>query len=508
MIVLGVSLFVGGALIILGPVLGFNVLPDIVEEEIAKSVRLEKGTEQYERWEKLPFALSFKVYLFNVENPDEVMVGLNPVVRQVGPFAYKQKRNKIDIESENNGNTLSYNQMQNYEFDADNSGPGITTETEVTLFNVPLYGIFQNAEFAEGTPLTVVNLGHGQVFPNSETMFHKVNAHDYLLGNGYPICRPADISRPPNPLYARMLCTTITSQAALINTMEVTDNGILFAFFRYKNGNHDGRYKIHSGMDDVKKTGSIQSWNDQEYQNVWVGEDSACNKVEGTDASVYPPHQDKNKILTVFSSDICRTVQLKFEKDSEYKGIDGYQSRLMPDSFNNDESKECYCTKKTKNLNGDNICLPNGFVDMFNCLRSQIVLSFPHLLYADPEYARTVTGLSPDPDLHATYVELQPDSGSPLKGAKRVQFNMFMRPLGSIIKASTLPHAVMPILWVEEGTDLPDDLVQKIKDDLISKLDLVEGLKWGLLAAGIVIFVIAAGVLIYKTCFDKVRTLR
>lgn len=50
---------------------------------------LVNGTEAYERWRKFPLAIQFKVYLFNVTNPEEVQNGANPVVQEVGPYVYE-----------------------------------------------------------------------------------------------------------------------------------------------------------------------------------------------------------------------------------------------------------------------------------------------------------------------------------------------------------------------------------------------------------------------------------
>jgi hypothetical protein len=52
-------------------------------------VVLVKGTEAYESWRKLPVALYFNVYLFNVTNPEDVQNGANPVVQEVGPYVYE-----------------------------------------------------------------------------------------------------------------------------------------------------------------------------------------------------------------------------------------------------------------------------------------------------------------------------------------------------------------------------------------------------------------------------------
>lgn len=50
---------------------------------------MEKGTKQYERWEELPFEIDFKVYIFHVENPDEVMQGMKPELTEKGPYIYR-----------------------------------------------------------------------------------------------------------------------------------------------------------------------------------------------------------------------------------------------------------------------------------------------------------------------------------------------------------------------------------------------------------------------------------
>lgn len=37
----------------------------------------------------LPFPLIFKVYLWHVLNPDEVMTGAKPKLQEVGPFVFE-----------------------------------------------------------------------------------------------------------------------------------------------------------------------------------------------------------------------------------------------------------------------------------------------------------------------------------------------------------------------------------------------------------------------------------
>lgn len=42
-----------------------------------------------EMYDALPFPLIFKIYLFNVLNPDDVMNGGKPKLEEVGPYVFE-----------------------------------------------------------------------------------------------------------------------------------------------------------------------------------------------------------------------------------------------------------------------------------------------------------------------------------------------------------------------------------------------------------------------------------
>lgn len=50
---------------------------------------LSKKTDVRQMWEKIPFALNFKVYLFNYTNAEEVQKGAIPIVKEVGPYHFE-----------------------------------------------------------------------------------------------------------------------------------------------------------------------------------------------------------------------------------------------------------------------------------------------------------------------------------------------------------------------------------------------------------------------------------
>jgi len=52
-------------------------------------IRIEKGNEIWDALENMEAKILFKVYLFNITNPDEVYNGGTPNLEQVGPYVYE-----------------------------------------------------------------------------------------------------------------------------------------------------------------------------------------------------------------------------------------------------------------------------------------------------------------------------------------------------------------------------------------------------------------------------------
>ena len=56
---------------------------------ITQNVVIREGTDQFERWLKLPQPMHFRSYLFNITNPEEVKQGAAPIVEEIGPYVYR-----------------------------------------------------------------------------------------------------------------------------------------------------------------------------------------------------------------------------------------------------------------------------------------------------------------------------------------------------------------------------------------------------------------------------------
>ncbi|XP_045463768.1 sensory neuron membrane protein 2-like [Harmonia axyridis] len=194
-------------------------------------------------------------------------------------------------------------------------------------------------------------------------------------------------------------------------------------------------------------------------------------------------------------------MTLSFNTTEKVKEINGYKFTLLNNSLDSPKHNSenfCYCINRTRTMDGKHGCLKDGLLDLTNCIGAQVLLSFPHLMYADKEYLDSVEGLSPDPALHETFVILEPTSGVPLKVAKRVQFNMFLRAIEDVATLENLTNAVLPLLWIEESLILPDKYTNKLKKELLNKLLILEIFKYTLIITGLAAVLIPGFVLIYS----------
>jgi hypothetical protein len=146
----------------------------------------------------------------------------------------------------------------------------------------------------------------------------------------------------------------------------------------------------------------------------------------------------------------------------------------------------------------------------------------PHFYSADPRYNLMVDGLEPNEEKHNIFLDVEPRTGAPLNGGKRLQFNMFLKKIDQISETFSLPMLrtrtqflfflaltenfknprLFPVLWVEESIELNDELVGMIKSDLINVLRLIDILQWTFVGIGAALFV---GMLIWFFIARKKR---
>lgn len=475
---------VGVVLLVVGLVLGYAVFPPLVEQKIIESVELLQGTDQYERWKEVPQPLDFKVYLFNVTNVEEIQAGGVPKIEEVGPFIYSQYRRKYNIRFSRDKERASYYQQLRFEFNAEKSAP-LTQDDKIVVLNMYMNSILQMVEEETVTLMGLINTAMNAVFGTTTSFFVETTPRKFLF-EGVEFCvDPVGI--------ALIICSQIEERNSTTITKTADKNSLKFAMFAHKNNTHDGRYEINTGIRRLDKLLKVEKWHNARTLSMWkpdkLGAPSTCQFINGTDATAAAPFRKEHDDFYIFSSDICRSVHLYWDSKTNYQGINGYRYVTKNDFLNEIGTQygtECFCVNKIKNaLVDDDGCLYQGALDLTECVGAPVVITLPHFYGANEKYGLLVDGLNPSADKHQIYMDIEPRTGSPLRGGKKVQFNMFLKQLTRITLSEKfeIPR-LFPVAWVDEGLELNDDMVNMIKSDLVNVLTLLSAVQWSLVGVG------------------------
>jgi len=137
-----------------------------------------------------------------------------------------------------------------------------------------------------------------------------------------------------------------------------------------KNGSTDGEYKIQTGVGDSSLFGETILYNGKSTLGFWEPL-SHCDKINGSDGSIFPPFVEKSWRIPIFSSDLCRSVDLDYHSEMEMHGIKGYRFKLARDALEDpvvNRNNRCYCKESN-----DMECLMDGVLDVSACKSMRII---------------------------------------------------------------------------------------------------------------------------------------
>jgi len=91
----------------------------------------------------------------------------------------------------------------------------------------------------------------------------------------------------------------------------------------------------------------------------------------GSDGSIFPPFVTRDRIIEIFSPDMCRSIYMTYVKDVELLGIEAYRfstpKEVLEDPRVFKENK-CYCVKPGENDEG---CSKGGAFQLGACRKGQ-----------------------------------------------------------------------------------------------------------------------------------------
>nr|AGF87120.1 sensory neuron membrane protein 2 [Agrotis ipsilon] len=456
----------------------------IVDKQIQKNVQLENNSMMFDKWLKLPMPLDFKVYIFNVTNVDEVNRGQKPMLQEIGPYVYKEYRERTILGYGEN-DTIKYMLRKRFEFDPEASG-GLTEDDEVTVIHFSYLAALLTVHDMMPSLVGVINKALEQFFPSLEDAFLRVKVRDLFFDGIYLSCDGDNAA-------LGLVCGKIKGE--MPPTMRAAEgaNGFYFSMFSHMNRSESGPYEMIRGRDNVYELGNIVTYKGQQVMSMWG--DKYCGQINGSDSSIFPPIKESNvpKKLYTFEPDICRSLYIDLVGKTEMFNISSYyyeisESALAAKSANHDN--KCFC-KKNWSANHDG-CLLMGLLNLMPCQGAPAIASLPHFYLASEELLDFFqSGIMPDKEKHKSYVYIDPTTGVVLSGYKRLQFNIELRKIDNVPQLSTVPTGLFPMLWLEEGATIPPSIQQELLDSH-KLLGYVEVARWFLLTVAIIAVIVSA----------------
>ncbi|CAH1159902.1 unnamed protein product [Phaedon cochleariae] len=456
-------------------ILGFVSFPKLISSKVKGMINLGPGTDIRGMFLKVPFALTFRIYIFNVTNPERIQMGEIPILKEVGPFCYEEWKEKMNVEDVEINDTISYNPKDTF---LKKRWPGCKTgQEEITVPHPMILGVVNTVMRQKPGALSLVNKAMKSIYANPTSIFLTTTA-DNILFDGISInCNVSDFA-------GKAMC----SQLKASNTIkQISDEELSFSLLGPKNATLQPRIKAYRGTKIYQDVGRIVEYAGSSKLDIWSTE--KCNEIKGTDGTIFPPFLEKEQGLMSYSPDLCRSLGAYFVKDAKYDGIPCGEYTATFGDMSSNEDEKCYCPTIDS-------CLKKGIMDLYKCTGIPLYASLPHFYGADQSYSNGVKGLTPNKTKHEIKILFESTTGSPLYAKKRIQFSMPLEPVQKVELFNNFTATTFPVFWVEEGVELNKTYTGQLKSLFLLK-KVVGVSSWMILLASLA-GLAAAGYMFYK----------
>ncbi|XP_076238842.1 scavenger receptor class B member 1 [Calliopsis andreniformis] len=426
---------------------------NVFRDAILSNLELRNGTPAFLLWQRPPVGLTFKIYIFNYTNLREFENGnaSKLQVQEVGPYVYRETLNRVNVELHNNG-TVTYQEKRSFRWVSGNSESDTVLVPNVLLMSTLAF--LRNLPFAVQFPFNIF------LSTLRAKSFLRLSAGEYLWG------------------YEDNLFEVIKPLASLMHNLPYDKFGIL----AFVNGVNADRITMYTGVGDLRNLGLIQRVNGVENRNIWGDEN--CDKIYGTDGSMFPPHwiEQPNSTLYIYAKDVCRPMPLRYERRAFAHGIPTLRYKIPSNVFTSTSKKDsCFCSKEISDSPLEK-CPPMGTFNVSACkFGAPLLLSFPHFCAGDSSLFQRIEGLTPCREHHESYVDLHPRLGVTVATRMKFQLNLEIR------KAVGLPFTekledgtILPLIWMDSSVeeDLPESVRQLFYHGHYLVNAIEAGLQW------------------------------
>ncbi|GAA56005.1 Lysosome membrane protein 2 [Clonorchis sinensis] len=377
---------------------------------LAQKLAISPNSPVYESWLVPTVPIYFSVYLLNLTNPTEVLAGARPHLEEVGPYVYRERRERFDVQFGNGSesHTVRFKYRIFYYFDRNKS---INDPSTVRITTPNLYFLV----------MTSSNMG-------------------WILGDEGPFIT----------LTAEEVMWGYTP--ALVSFLRAFFGDKKVGLFATNNGTNVNEFVVNTGAKNIQDIGKIYEVNGQQILDIW--DNLEANMLNGTDGTVAAPGLRVGSTVEFHVPDICRSVTSYAVDTTTTQERDDVEVTVFSGSPPNSTDPlakwrtDMFCTK-------DSGCPPQGLLSLQRCAAKKgadlpLFLSQPFFLGADPQIAAAFDGLPvPSKEKYSTWVHIEPTTGFVLEAFKRIQFNIFMENTDSKYKDMKGPY-YFPIAWIAE----------------------------------------------------------
>ncbi|NWX85564.1 SCRB1 protein, partial [Nothoprocta ornata] len=420
---------------------------------LLQNVRIDPSSIAFGMWKDIPVPFYLSVHFFEVLNPQEILQGAKPVVRQRGPYVYREFRHKTNITFHDNG-TVSFLEYRNLFF-----RPELSLGSEDDYIVVPNILLMGAAVMMENLPNFVKLLLSGALAGLKQEAFMNRTVGELMWGYEDP----------------------------LIDTLNMLVPGLIpfkgkFGLFVEFNNSHSGLFTVNTGMQDISRVHMVDSWNGLRKVKYW--RTNECNMINGTSGEMWPPFMSPTS-LEFYSPDACRSMKLVYEQSGEFAGVPTYRFVAPKTLFANGTDyppNEGFCP-----------CLQSGVQNVSSCrFNAPMFLSHPHFYNADPFLVNAVDGLHPSKEQHALFLDVHPMTGIPMNCSIKLQLNLYIKQVPGIIQTGKTKPVVLPLLWFAESGSIEGSVLNQFYTNLVLLPSMLEYLQYIFLGLSIPLIITAA----------------
>ncbi|XP_076297743.1 protein croquemort [Lasioglossum baleicum] len=480
-----------GLLLIVASSCLYFLWPVIFHHILQKEMPLSPTSKAFEVWNDtstLP-PMYLRIRFFNWTNPQDLRVkGQKPILEEVGPYVFREVRQKANVTFHPENNTVSYFYRRWWYFVPELTN-GSLSDPIMQLDTVAL-SAKHKVRYRDEMMQTTLS------FLLSSSSVHTMKTVGELLFEGYD--------------------DSLIKLGRLATMGEDIPPFDKFGWFYMRNGStmFDGHFNMDTGAADISQFGVLKKWNNKDTTGFFR---SPCNVVEGSAGEFWPPYRRKDEIV-LFSGDLCRPLTYEYTESIFHNGVEGYRYLLSEKTLGNntrrryphDQAKyfepttttedffeaehssevtdspdedpdivnigNCYCNGR---------CTPIGLMNVSSCrYGAPVFVSLPHFHRADPSLRERLVGLNPDEEMHDFSIMLEPTTGIPLKVSARLQVNVLLEPSKTVSLYKEVPTIYFPMFWFTLDVEATDEFV----DDLKTLLSLPDVFRY----IGVILFLVGS----------------